>query len=299
MLRALTGIPLVVFCHGDEISQIDKRRFQPKVRDFIYRHANALVAANQFAKDSLLRIGIPGERIHKLTPGVDTTQFHPQSPSAELIDRFQLKGKKVLLTVARLVPRKGHKVVLEALPKVLRDVPDLHYIIAGDGPEKENLVKLVQELHLNEAVTFVGDVPHDKIGDFYSLCDAFIMVNRLDAGGDVESFGMVFTEANAVGKPVIGGNSGGAAEAIVEGKTGFLVDPDSAEQVADRLLQLFKNEELRRNIGEAGLARVLTEFNWNSRARNLHDICVDLRSRAKARSGGGTLAPVENPKVTV
>lgn len=296
ILRAVSGIPLLVFCHGDEISQIDKRRFQPKVRDFIYGHADVLIAANEFAKEGLLRIGIPAERIHKLTPGVDITRFSPQAPDAALVDRLRLKGKKVLLTVARLVPRKGHKVVLQALPKVLREVPDLHYVIAGDGPEKENLKKLADELNLSGAVTFAGDVPHERIVDFYNLCDVFVMVNRMEAGGDVESFGMVFTEANAVGKPVIGGNSGGAAEAIVEGKTGFLVQPDSADQVADRLLLLFKSDDLRKRMGEAGLSRVLAEFNWDSRARALRDVCIDRVSRMRARTTGAPIAAADDPK---
>ena len=280
LLRALSGIPLLVFCHGDEISQTDKRRLQPKVRDFIYRNADALIAANQFAKEGLLRIGIPEERIHKLTPGVDINRFRPLAPSLELIDRYRLRGKKVLLTVARLVPRKGHQVVIRALPKVLQEIPDLHYLIVGAGAERNNLAKIVRELNLDDAVTFAGDVPHEYINEFYNLCDVFIMANRLEPEGDVESFGMVFTEANAAGKPVIGGNSGGAGEAIVEGVTGYLVDPNSTEQVADRLLKLFRSANLRKTMGSAGLLRVVTEFNWSNRARQLREICVQLSQQA-------------------
>jgi phosphatidylinositol alpha-1,6-mannosyltransferase len=280
ILRALSGIPLLVFCHGDEISQTDKRRLQPKVRDFIYRNADALIAANQFAKEGLLRIGIPEKRIHKLTPGVDIKRFQPLAPSLELIDRYRLRGKKVLLTVARLVPRKGHQVVIRALPIVLQEIPDLHYLIVGAGAERNNLAKIVRELNLDDAVTFAGDVPHERISEFYNLCDVFIMANRLEPEGDVESFGMVFTEANAVGKPVIGGKSGGASEAIVEGVTGYLVDPNSREQVADRLLKLFRSADLRKTMGSAGLSRVMTEFNWTDRARQLREICAELSERA-------------------
>ena len=282
-LRRLFEVPLLVFCHGDEVSQTDRRRFQPRVRDFIYHQADAVVAANQFACDGLVRIGVPGERIHKLTPGVDLERFAPRPRSDELIEKYGLQGKKVLLTVARLVPRKGHKVVLQALPKVLREIPNLKYLIAGEGPEKDNLQKLVAELGLQEVVVFVGDVPHDEICDFYSLCDVFIMVNRLEAGGDVESFGMVFTEANALGKPVVGGKSGGAAEAVLDGKTGFLVDPGSAEEVASRLLLLLNNEDLCKRMGLAGLTRAQAEFNWSTRAQALREINADLVMRARRR----------------
>jgi phosphatidylinositol alpha-1,6-mannosyltransferase len=245
---------LIIFCHGDEISQTEKRRYQPKVRDFIYRQADALIAANQFAYDGLVRIGISEERLHKLTPGVDMDQFHPRPLSAELIKRFGLANKKVLLTVARLVPRKNHKVVLQALPAVLQQVPQLKYLIAGEGPERDNLQKLVRELRLDDAVIFIGDVAHEQIGEFYNLCDVFIMVNRLEPGGDVESFGMVF------------------AEAVVEGKTGFLVDPNNSLEVAERLLLLLKNEELSNTMGAAGLERVKREFDWSTRAHDLRRI---------------------------
>ena len=276
LLRRLFRVPLIIFCHGDEISQTDRRRHQPKVRDFIYRQADAIVAANQFAYDGLLRIGIHEERLHKLTPGVETENFYPRPPNAQLIQRYGLNGKKVLLTVARLVPRKNHKVVLQSLPSVLQQVPNLKYLIAGEGPEQENLQKLVRDLRLDDVVIFVGNIPNNEISEFYNLCDVFIMVNRLEAGGDVESFGMVFTEANALCKPVIGGRSGGSAEAVVDGKTGFLVDPNDPQEVGDRLLLLLKNAELSNRMGVAGWERVKREFNWITRAHELRKIAADL-----------------------
>jgi phosphatidyl-myo-inositol dimannoside synthase len=280
-LRRMFKLPLVIFCHGDEISQTDKRRYQPRVRDYIYRHADAIIAANQFACDGLARIGIPEERVHKLTPGVDLGHFYPKLKRADLIERYALQGRKVLLTVARLVPRKGHKIVLQALPRVLDEAPNLKYLIAGEGPEKERLQALAIELGVQHAVTFTGDIGHDQICDFYNLCDVFAMINRLDEGGDVESFGMVFTEANAAGKPVIGGRSGGTAEAVLQGQTGFLVDPNDADEVANRLILLLKNEHLSRRMGAAGLERVRLEFNWATRAQALREITAELVMRSK------------------
>jgi phosphatidyl-myo-inositol dimannoside synthase len=298
LLRRLFRLPLIVFCHGDEISQIDKRRYQPRVRDFIYRHADALIAANQFACDGLQRIGITPERIHKLTPGINFELFHPRAKDPALIERYGLQGKQVLLTVARLVPRKGHKVVLQSLPSVMKVVPELRYLIAGEGPEKANLQNMVRALGLQEVVSFIGDVPHDHVSDFYNLCDVFIMANRLEAGGDVESFGMVFTEANALGKPVIGGKSGGAAEAVLDGTTGFLVDPESPGQVAEKLLALLQNEPLRKRMGAAALQRVQTEFNWKSRAHSLRQITAELVSRKSGSRAKVQEAPERHSRVS-
>ncbi len=165
---------------------------------------------------------------------------------------------------------------------MLKFIPELRYLIAGEGPEKANLQNMVRELGLQEVVSFIGDVPHGQIGDVYNLCDVFIMANRLEAGGDVESFGMVFTEANASGKPVIGGKSGGTAEAVLDGTTGFLVDPESPEQVAEKLISLLQNDSLRIRMGTAGLQRVQTEFNWKSRAQSLRQITAELVNRRSA-----------------
>jgi phosphatidylinositol alpha-1,6-mannosyltransferase len=134
-------------------------------------------------------------------------------------------------------------------------------------------------LNLERNVVFVGNIDHDEICDYYNLCDVFVMINRLESSGDVESFGMVFTEANAVGKPAVGGRSGGASEAVVDGETGFLADPENATEVADRLLLLLENEELRQRMGQAGLRRVRTDFNWNTRAKTLREISMEMVMR--------------------
>jgi phosphatidylinositol alpha-1,6-mannosyltransferase len=284
-LRRLFHLPMLMFCHGDEISQTDRRRYQPRVRDFIYRHADVIIAANQFAYDGLVRIGIPEERLHKLTPGVNFEEFYPAEPRRDLIERYGLQGSRVLLTVARMVPRKGHKIVLEALAKVVRELPNVKYLIAGDGPEKDRLQEQARQLGIQDQVIFAGDIPHGEIRDFYNLCDVFIMANRLEAGGDVESFGMVFTEANAVGKPVIGGRSGGTAEAVLDGKTGFLADPGNADEIAQRLLLLLENEDLAKRMGSAGLARVRSDFNWPTRAQAVREISAEMVMRARRNAG--------------
>lgn len=282
-LKRLFGVPLLVYCHGDEISQTDQRRHQPKVRDFIYRNADAIVAANQFSIEKLRRIGIDSARLHKITPGVDLEQFEPKPRKQELIDRYGLAGKMVLLTVARLVPRKGHALVLRALPAVISKFPNVRYLIAGSGPEYPKLQQMATTLGLSQIVTFLGDVEHSEITDIYNVCDVFVMVNRLEESGDVESFGMVFTEAGAMGKPVIGGRSGGTFEAVLENRTGYLVDPNSAEELSHRIETLLSSDQLRMEMGNEGRKRVITEFSWKSRATDLREITADLAAGAKAK----------------
>jgi len=176
-----------------------------------------------------------------------------------------------LLTVARLVPRKGHKAVLEAIRKLLPEIPNLVYLIAGTGPEEEKLRQLTAEWNLHDAVRFSGFVKDEDLPAYYNACDVYVMPNS-EEKGDVEGFGMVFLEANACGKAVVGGRSGGAAEAVIEGKTGRLVDPHNPQELADVLDVLLKNEAVRANMGEQGMLRARSEFNWAARARMLDEV---------------------------
>ena len=275
--------PLLIFCHGDEISQTNQRRLQPKIRDRVYRQAGALVAANEFARKALLALGVEERRIFKILPGVNSHRFKPSPRRSDLIEKFGLANRPVILTAARLVPRKGVQTILAAMPEILRECPSAKYLIVGDGPQRQELEASVQQMGIGEAVVFAGNVPPSEMSDYYNLCDVFAMANRTEAGGDIESFGMVFVEANAHGKPAIGGRSGGTDEAIVEGKTGFLCESDDPAAFAKAIKSLLRDHNLRNTLGANGLARVLTDFRWTSRADQFHEVLNLLSQREGAR----------------
>ncbi len=279
-------MPYIAYSHGEEITSTDRRKYWPKFRNAIFGGADAVVAANEFARQNLLRIGMPEERIKKITPGVDCLRFRPEPSREDLIRRHELQGKKVLLTVARLVPRKGHRTVLEALRKLLPQISNLVYLIAGTGPEEEKLRQIVTEWGLTNAVRFVGFVKDGDLPAYYNAADLYVMPNSED-GGDIEGFGMVFLEANACGKAVVGGRSGGAAEAVVDGKTGMLVDPHNPQELADVIRMLLQNETARTNMGEFGRMRAEFDFSWASRARSLHRVNRTVISGSKAASHAG------------
>jgi phosphatidyl-myo-inositol dimannoside synthase len=278
--KQMTGLPYLAYCHGEEITQTDLRKYQPAVRNSIYANADGVIAANEFARTNLLRIGIAEEKIFKVLPGVDQEQFFPSGPRPGLVAKHGLEGKKVILSVGRLVARKGHAGVLRALANIRDQAPPFHYLIAGDGPEKQAILSLAAQLGLSQQVTLAGKVEGDQLADYYNLCDVFALVNRV-VDGDLEGFGMVFVEANATGKPVLGGRSGGTAEAVLHGQTGFLVNPESPEDIAHHLLILLQSNELRRRMGAAGLERVRTEFNWNTRARAFHEISLEMVMKSR------------------
>lgn len=272
LLRKAAGMPFLVFVHGDEISQTEGRRLQPRVRNAIYRSADAIVAANSYAYERVVSICSDSKRVTMITPGVDFTAFRPGERPDWIARKYELGKSPVVVTVGRLVKKKGHETVLRSIPAVLKSVPDFKYLVVGGGPEEARLRNLVKEFGIDRCVRFTGDVPHHLLPDFYRAGDVFCMVNQRDASGDIESFGMVFIEAGASGKPVIGGRSGGTVQSIIEGQTGFLCEPGDSVQFGQMLLLLLRSADLRCRMGGAGLSRARREFDWDVRARQLLEV---------------------------
>ncbi len=185
--------------------------------------------------------------------------------------RYKLGDAPVLLTVARLLTRKGHDRVLEALITIRKEIPDLRYLIVGTGKEEARLKALTSQYGLNEVVTFTGAIPHDEVPAYFAAADVFVHPNRELENGDVEGFGMVFLEANACGLPVIGGNSGGTPDAIQDGVTGYLVDPNSTKEIADRVVELMRNKSLRHSMGGAG-REWAKQFSWEAAAEKVWEL---------------------------
>ena len=277
MLKKMLGIPFVAYCHGEDITLTDKRRFQPKLRDVIYRTADAVIANGEFAVENLLRTGIGREKIHKITPGLDTSVFYPEESNAKLRERYGISVKDVVvMTVARLVQRKGHARIIRALARLREEIPIFKYVIVGRGPIEAALRALAAEVNLLDKVVFAGFVPDDQLNHHYNMADIVAMPNT-EESGDIEGFGMVFLEANAAGKPVIGGRSGGTSEAV-SGQSGILVGSDGELELHDALRKLLTDRSLRESMGAAGLRRARAEFDWDSRAARLRKISYDIVS---------------------
>ena len=286
LMKRWFQIPFVAFCHGEDITQSDRYRYQPRVRNWIYQSADAVIAACQFARDNLVRIGVPEQRIVTITPGVDYERFSPRPPSRELMARYDLSGRKVLLTVARIFPRKGHEIVIRAVARLVSRFPDLVYLIVGLGPEQKRLQELVVELGLNEYVRFTGYVPDESLAGLYNASDIFVMPNGEDEGGDIEGFGMVFLEANSAGKPVIAGRSGGTADSVVDGINGYRVDPKDVDEIASTIERLLRNPGLCARIGEAGRRRACGEFDWGKRAAQLRQLTSAIVQQNRMETSG-------------
>jgi phosphatidylinositol alpha-1,6-mannosyltransferase len=144
-------------------------------------------------------------------------------------------------------------------------MPAVRYVIVGDGEERSRLERLVNELGIGDRVTFVGEVAEDMLPQYFAACDVFLLANRVEQG-DFEGFGIVFLEAAASGKAVVGGASGGVVEAVEHGVTGVLVDGSSVEAVTRALGELGRSPETRRAYGDAGRRRAVEGFSWEAAA---------------------------------
>lgn len=262
-LRRWFKLPFVVYAHGNEI--LDLMQGCSETPRLALREADGVLAVSRFTAGLVLQAGVHPDRIHVVYTGCDVDRFRPASPNMEL--RRRLLGTThtgpVLLTVGTLTPRKGHDMVIRALPRLLEKVADAVYLVIGDGPSRAYLEAVAVSTGVRDHVIFAGQVPDSELPDVYALSDVFVMPSRDQPDTcDVEGFGLVFLEANACGKPVVGGRSGGIPEAIADGVTGLLVNPRDPEDIASCLARILTAPDLARELGEQGRLRVTRDFTW-------------------------------------
>jgi phosphatidylinositol alpha-1,6-mannosyltransferase len=192
--------------------------------------------------------------------GTDPRRFRPLD-ATPLRTRLELGTRTVLLTIARLVPRKGIDSVLAALARVRSAVPDVVYLIAGDGPDRARLEQLARSARVDDAVRFVGPIADDELPLWYSLADVFVMPSRSEPP-DVEGFGIVFVEAAACERPVVAARAGGVPDAVADGVSGLLAEPGDDAGLARALIELLSDRARRADLGRRARERVLAELSW-------------------------------------
>lgn len=266
--RKLRGIPYAIYFHGMDVERAIRKLHDggPRAAAIrrILRDAAVLFANSRDTRDRLLRLGASPDRITILHPGVDAGRFRPAEDTGG--PRRGPGHESTLLTVGRYAARKGVDDVIRALPRIRERCPS-RLVVAGREQE-EHLVGLVRELGLEGHVTFLGEVAAAELPALYRSADVFVMPSREEAeSGSVEGFGIVFLEAAASGVPSIGGRSGGMADAIADGETGYLVEPGNPDELVDRIVHLLSDHDLRATMGRKARDRVATRFSWEAAGR--------------------------------
>lgn len=279
LMKYLFKTPFIVYAHGEEILANKDAALLGKHLRLVYNNADRIIANSEYTKKLLLNIGVLHQKISIVNPGISRRFFNAPKSINNIKNQYSLSNRKILLSVGRLTKRKGHDKVLSALPVLTRIFPDLLYVIAGDGPEKEALIYLTKKAKLANHVLFTGEVEDQIINALYWSCDVFIIANR-DLPKDVEGFGMVFLEAGAAQKPVIGGGSGGAVEAIQDQVTGFLINPEHPHEIVECIQDLLNQPDLAANMGNKG-RQWAESFLWTKQIRNISSV-VNLCENTEA-----------------
>lgn len=213
-------------------------------------------------------------RMLRLAPGVDAARFSPDPAARQAVrERYGLAGRPVVVCVSRLVARKGQDTLIRAWPEVLRQVPGAALVVVGGGPHRAALHRLSERIGVSPHITFTGSVPADELPAHYAAGDVFAMPCRTRRGGlDVEGLGIVYLEASAAGLPVIGGDSGGAPDAIAEGESGYVVPGRDVAALAARVTELLSDPAKARAMGEKGRAWVERDWSWDQASARLRAI---------------------------
>ena len=274
-LRSARRAPVFAAAHGRELVLRPFSALRPVQRGYdalrqrALREARAVFPVSRYAAGLVRDRGVPEERIVVVPNGVDPAKYFPRDASA-LKQRLGLSGRRVLLTLGRIVRRKGIQTVLEALPALTRELPDLAYVVVGDGPDRARLEELAASLGVSERVHWMGRVPDDEVLDYFNLCDVFVMPAQSDQL-DVEGFGLVFFEASACAKPVVGARSGGVTDAVIDGETGLLVPPADPAALAYALRGLLLRPEEAAAMGARGREYVSRVGTWEGVGRRIYD----------------------------
>ena len=253
---------LVTYAHGEEVLVAKTSRQLSAMARWVYKESDIIIA-NSSNTENLVRRMCPAARIVRVHPGVDKSLLVDcQSSVRERVRSNQgwSQDAFILFSVARMEPRKNQAMVIRAVALLRSKGFDIRYICAGDGEMRHALELLAQELNIQESVVFPGRISDAEKYENLQGADAHIMVS-IQHGSMIEGFGIVFIEAAAAGIPSIAGNSGGQAEAVLDGKTGLVVDGTSLDQVSEAILKLIIDQELRYHMSVAAKAWA-AEHEW-------------------------------------
>ncbi|MFH1145490.1 MAG: glycosyltransferase family 4 protein [bacterium] len=243
---------------------------------WLFRHIVAgakAVSFNSKATETLFKEYYPANKESVVVYPVPHTRPAHDLDKQKAKELLGLVGKKVLLTVGRLVRRKGQRQVVELLPDVLKQVPNLQYILVGQGKEEKGIRMITKDLGLENTVQLLLKTNDQELSILYTAADVFILLNQNDPN-DPEGFGIVYLEAARFSLPSIAGVTGGVGEAVVSGETGLIVNPDDNQAVMEAIVKLLTNEEYAKQLGNKGRERAEQMFSIETEAEKMKQLFI-------------------------
>ncbi|MEK6227889.1 MAG: glycosyltransferase family 4 protein, partial [Actinomycetota bacterium] len=259
---------VVQYLHADEL------RGRPRLASFAVSRADRIIAVSEYTRGLALRAGADRERVRRIVNGVDPVEGVPGAEPS---------SAPTVITVARLNdPYKGHNVVMRAMPLICARVPGAQWVVVGEGRLRPDLEAQARALGVEDAVRFAGGVSDEERDRLLCAAHVFVMPSRIPPGGvGGEGFGIVYLEAGARGLPVVAGNVGGAVDAVIDGQTGVLVDPEDHLAVADAVADLLLDPDEAGRLGEGGRRRA-GELSWPNVTRQVEDVLLEVAHAARS-----------------
>lgn len=276
-LRKAGAKHIVALTHGHEVWWARMPLFSAALRR-IGAQADQMTYLGEFTRGAVANVLMREDhsKLVHLPPGVDLTRFTPGIKSVELQKKWGIDDAPVIVSIGRLVARKGSDQLIKAMPDVLQRFPKSKLLLVGTGNYQKRLEKLVRNLKVQDSVIFAGRVEHELLPDYYRLGDIFAAPCRSRYGGlEVEGLGIVYLEASACGVPVIAGKSGGAPDAVLDGKTGLLVDGRDHREVGAAVIKLLSDQPLRQKMGVDGRVWMEQLWSWEGIGARFEEIISD------------------------
>lgn len=272
------GIPYYVYVFGADIMEFERDPVGRWLITRVLNNSTGIICCSSFTARHVIDKFAPSAPVHRVNPGVEERFFEKTNPG-NLRQKLGLSDKTVLLTVGRLVERKGHELVIRSLSRLMEMVPDIHYLIVGEGPVRADLEKTAAKCGVSDRITFAGAVGDAMLPSYYHAADLFIMATRQLGTKDIEGFGIVYLEANAAGLPVIAVRSGGVMDAVQDGTSGVLLDEPATPEAIAQATGLLLKDKPRLNA-MAGLSREWARsMSWAERCREWNDLQGKSESR--------------------
>ena len=262
-MRSAGAQKVVALTHGHEVWWAKVPPFSFAIR-YMGKNIDAITYLGDYTRGEISKAlsEADASKLVQIAPGIDVDHFIP-TDSSNLRAELGLTDKSVIISVGRLVHRKGQDKLISALPEIKTSVPNVHLVLVGVGPHQDYLEKLALKLNVSDCVTFIGRINYAELPKYICLGDIFAMPSRSRFFGlEVEGLGIVYLEASACGLPVVGGKSGGAPDAVLVGETGMVVDGTNSSEIADACIELLNNPELCALMGANGRAWIIENWRW-------------------------------------
>jgi phosphatidyl-myo-inositol dimannoside synthase len=287
LLSKIHKIRWLAVGHGSEFDF--GSAWQRRLTRWAFQQASAVVCVSRFTWRYMEKLNIVPHYGEVIPNGADATRFKRLDTVklAEFRQQNQLPDGKLLVTVGNVTERKGQDVVIRALPNILAQIPDVHYLIVGLPTYKDQFRALARELSVGDHVHFLGRVDAEELVVYLNLCELFVMTSKHTTDGDFEGYGIAVIEAALCGKPAVVSAGSGLAEAVIDGETGFTVPQGDSNATAEAILALLKDDTRRAAMGQAAFDRAVDGQTWEQVAYKYHAVLQKIVQQKSTSASDG------------